>query len=79
MPSTSLGILLQHARAPKLPTITTFSSTLPKSMGSRQTIESEIVTQILDPSTNRIVNVSVLAIVLGTAVANVFYLIDLVT
>lgn len=70
MPSTSLGIIVQHSRA---------NATLPKTTGSRHTLEQEYVSPRLSPRVNTTLNVAVLLVVLGTLAANVVYVVELMT
>lgn len=76
MPSTSLGIIVQHSTRTPLPTS---SSTQPKVTGARQTLEQEVGSQRLTPRLNAGLNTTVVFIVLGTLAANIIYVIGLVT
>ena len=76
MPSTSLGIIVQHSTRTPLPIN---SSTQPKVTGARQTLEQEAASQRLSPRFNAGLNTTVVLIVLGTLTANIIYVISLVT
>lgn len=71
MPSTSLGIIVQHS--------TRASSTQPKTSGARQSLEAEFPSEELPPSCNAGILVGVVVVVLATVVANVVYVMQLVT
>lgn len=72
MPSTSLGIIVQHS--------TRNAHTQPKTAGSRQTPEHEIVqSERLSPRVNSLLNTGVVITVLATISANVLYVVQLVT
>ena len=76
MPSTSLGIIVQHSTRTSLPTT---SSTQPKVTGARQTLEQEVSSQRLTPRLNTGLNATVMIIVMATLAANVIYVMNLVT
>ena len=74
MPSTSLGIIVQHSARASLP-----NASQAKVPGARQTLEQEDGTSVrLSPRFNFGLNVGVVLIVLATVTANVVYVVHLV-
>jgi len=72
MPSTSLGVIVQHTRP---------NATLPTTTeSSRRALEEEqYVSTRLSPHVNVTLNVTVLLVVMGTLVANIVYVVELMT